>query len=1263
MNETSPKDTDREVRVFISSTFKDMMKERDYLIKEVFPEIRHRCHQRGIEFTEIDLRWGITEKQAQQGKVIEVCLKEIDRCRPFFIGMIGERYGWVPKSNEYEKHKKILEDYPWIKDDIKKRLSITEIETQYGALRKPSLSEYAQFYIRKPETPKRVEKEIPSPKNDNRISKFKNIILEQKQFPVDKFRNTEELRSLILENLWAAIEKSFPTSIIPDPLEQTRLEHTSFLRSRLRVYIGGQKYINKLNNFVKSEGHPLIITGESGLGKSALLANWISQYQKENPKTYILYHFIGGAPDSTDYIQIIRRLIEELKLRFQIKDEIPNEPKELIKSFPQFLAQTGRDGKWILVLDALNHLENINKAHLLNWIPDYFPPFIRVIFSSLPGSILNIIKKRNYKIINVKPLSILERKTLIKKYLAQFGKSLPEKTINIITKTKGFQNPLLLRTFLDEIRVFGEYEKLEKRISYYLRSTSPVKFFNSILIRMEKDYEKERKGIVSEFLSLIWASRKGLTESELLEIADIPPLYWSTLYNSLESHLIRRDGLLNFFHDFISKAIESYYLNNDESIKKLHNRLAKYFSKELLSKRCLEELPHHLEQAKQWKKLKDYLTNIEVFLKLYENDEYELLNYWRSLGNLYDMGREYSISVKNFFNGKKTKPIDKTRIFDSIGKFLILNAKYKIAEEMLEQSLKIKKRTFGINHPDTAETIFYLAELLEKQDRYLEAEKLYKQALKIKKETLGLEHPDTIKNINSLAWLYEDQGRYSEAKPLSQRAIDLSKKVLGSNHLDTAFSLNCLASVYIHQGNYKDSILLFKRALEIREKKLGTHHPLTANSYGNLGYNYQIQGHFKKAETLFEHALKIYEKILGPKHYQTAKCINNLAGNYYYQDRFQEAETLYKRHLSISKRIYGPKHHYTAKSMNDLAILYKEQGRYTEAEQSILCAIKILEKALGSEHPDTIIYFENLAELYYVMGDYEKAEHLHMRALIIREKILGSKHPDTATSLYNLALLYKSQAKYDDAESFGKRALSIRGKTLGLEHPVTMSSMDNLADIYYIKCDYSKSELLYKKTLSVRERTIGSEHPDTATNLNNLANLYRDQDKFHQAEPLYKRALSLYRKLFTPKHPYTAMVLNNLAKLYTEQGQYKKAEILFNRAQKITIETLGSKHPGVAKILNNLGILYTKQGKFKEAEKIIGKSLLIRETKLGEDHAETADTIIVLANLMEEKGNLKKALELYKKAYKIYEIKFGKTNQQTVSAKKSMKQVQLKIKN
>lgn len=91
----------REIRVFLSSTFKDMEAERNYLIKTVFPRVRSECFRRQVGFTEIDLRWGVTEEESKNGATVEICLAEIDRCRdfpPFFIGFLGERYGWIPKK-------------------------------------------------------------------------------------------------------------------------------------------------------------------------------------------------------------------------------------------------------------------------------------------------------------------------------------------------------------------------------------------------------------------------------------------------------------------------------------------------------------------------------------------------------------------------------------------------------------------------------------------------------------------------------------------------------------------------------------------------------------------------------------------------------------------------------------------------------------------------------------------------------------------------------------------------------------------------------------------------------------------------------------------------------------------------------------------------------------------------------------------------------------------------------------------------------------
>ncbi len=94
---------DRVIRVFISSTFRDMQAERELLIKRIFPELRAICAKRFVTFTEVDLRWGITEEQAAEGKVLPICLAEIERSRPYFIGFLGERYGWIPAAEEISR--------------------------------------------------------------------------------------------------------------------------------------------------------------------------------------------------------------------------------------------------------------------------------------------------------------------------------------------------------------------------------------------------------------------------------------------------------------------------------------------------------------------------------------------------------------------------------------------------------------------------------------------------------------------------------------------------------------------------------------------------------------------------------------------------------------------------------------------------------------------------------------------------------------------------------------------------------------------------------------------------------------------------------------------------------------------------------------------------------------------------------------------------------------------------------------------------------
>ena len=136
----------REVRVFISSTFRDMHAERDLLVKEVFPELRSKCAQRCVIFTEVDLRWGVTEEQANEGQVLPLCLAEIERSRPYFIGLLGERYGWIPETIRPE----VIERQAWLKEHLESRTSVTELEILHGVLNNPRMADHAFFYFRDP---------------------------------------------------------------------------------------------------------------------------------------------------------------------------------------------------------------------------------------------------------------------------------------------------------------------------------------------------------------------------------------------------------------------------------------------------------------------------------------------------------------------------------------------------------------------------------------------------------------------------------------------------------------------------------------------------------------------------------------------------------------------------------------------------------------------------------------------------------------------------------------------------------------------------------------------------------------------------------------------------------------------------------------------------------------------------------------------------------------------------------------------------------
>ena len=94
------------IPLFISSTFRDMHAERDQLNNVVFPALAERLRARRCRLEPIDLRVGVETADTQTERerelqILKVCLAEIERSRPFLLGLLGERYGWVPGDDAF----------------------------------------------------------------------------------------------------------------------------------------------------------------------------------------------------------------------------------------------------------------------------------------------------------------------------------------------------------------------------------------------------------------------------------------------------------------------------------------------------------------------------------------------------------------------------------------------------------------------------------------------------------------------------------------------------------------------------------------------------------------------------------------------------------------------------------------------------------------------------------------------------------------------------------------------------------------------------------------------------------------------------------------------------------------------------------------------------------------------------------------------------------------------------------------------------------
>jgi len=639
---------DRTVRIFLSSTFRDFGEERDLLVKRVFPALRARLKDRFVELVDVDLRWGITPEEAERGEVLPICLAEIDRARPYFIGMLGERYGWIPSPEGFAPD--LIERRPWIKKHQGDK-SVTELEILHGVLNNRRMKDRALFYFRSPAYA-RTKGGDYSPSTEDRIrqSALKRRI-RQRGLPVTAYANPEALAKRIERDLWKLLDAEFPASEVPDAFERECLRHEAYAAPKRLLYLGGERYQVALEKALDAQEARIVIEGVPGSGKSALLANFLTAYRKRRRRHLIHEHYLGASTDATDSHVLVRRLIEFIQRVTGSLEEIPGDSQKLMDSLPIWLDVASEwahkhSKRFIFALDFHSSLTTLQD---FQWWPAFLPQGITMIVSRLPEQVQEALKVRSaalpgqdeapkWSTVTVRPLTKVQSATLLSAYLARFNKKLAAPMVRQVQAHPLATNPLFLRTLAEELRLFGVHEELQKRLDHYLASQTIDDLFERVLQRVEKDCGKKP---VKAAMTAIWASRAGLTEKEILSMTGLKPAPWAAVRYALESALGEARGKITFAHPYIRKAVTDRYLATAAGRLSAHRAIARWFSAQSPDARRAEEEPWQLNKLGAHAQLRKRLLDPVIFLALWEFDPAELLSYWRNHWENRDLASDY----------------------------------------------------------------------------------------------------------------------------------------------------------------------------------------------------------------------------------------------------------------------------------------------------------------------------------------------------------------------------------------------------------------------------------------------------------------------------------------------------------------------------------------------------------------------------------------------------------------------------------------------
>ena len=648
------------IRLFISSTFPDMVEEREMLHQVVYPELRRYGLSKGIPVDICDLRWGIDIEENDEneliGQVMDVCFKEIEQCDPYIIAMIGKRYG---TKTEDTVQTKIESTWSALSraDDLpeERRLSLTQWELEYSFLSKKNPDVRALCLFKK--LPGRSNKDVSKLKRRIRQKHKENpdaIIL--KSYAQNDQLN--EFCEIIQKNVRAFIDEKSEKDTEINPATREFAAADAYCTMK-KAYFGGRDHdVDQCRQFIREGQHAVLgVNGRSGSGKSTLLAKaYKDLVDGRLIKEKIGCKFIacGASEHSNDYINLMKQIIYALEeclygKETLYRDDLSTEEKveSAYKKAVSAINKKGDAKGLVLFIDAMDKINISSRSRKKNIIVETLlgeensRQKVRLICSQIMP--FKVTCGERFSALSLQSVD-KEQATdiLCKKLFSDQQETDPEGNLVVqeILKKKDNGEPLYLDILISYLKMhISDAKTAGERDLHYASLVKDAPETTADLcwyvLNDAIDYLQLDKNRLLDGIAMIAGSRYGLRETDLEKILDDgwSPLDFSRLYKYLYGFFrYQHSGFWVFEHDIIAEGIRKGLKEGFRYEKRKHQLYAY-----LLGQKCWDRELISREALKLNMDYCDYSSAGILLWKLTEFNEVERYKVWTTAANEVDL--------------------------------------------------------------------------------------------------------------------------------------------------------------------------------------------------------------------------------------------------------------------------------------------------------------------------------------------------------------------------------------------------------------------------------------------------------------------------------------------------------------------------------------------------------------------------------------------------------------------------------------------------